>query len=71
MGSLFGTDGVRGIANRGLDCPLAYNIGRAVAAIIAEGKDKKPLFLIGGASESSRRPLCHTLSENTGRTRAS
>lgn len=62
MGSLFGTDGVRGIANRGLDCPLAYNIGRAVAAIIAEGKDKKPLFLIGGDTRTSTEMLSAAVS---------
>ena len=30
MGKLFGTDGVRGIANKDLTPELAYNIGRAV-----------------------------------------
>ena len=38
MGKLFGTDGVRGIANKDLTPELAYNVGRAGAYILAEGK---------------------------------
>lgn len=53
MGILFGTDGVRGVANRELDCPLAYLIGRAVASILSEGKTQKPLFLTGGDTRAS------------------
>lgn len=57
MGILFGTDGVRGVANRELDCPLAYLIGRATAAILAEGKAQKPFFLIGGDTRASTAML--------------
>jgi phosphoglucosamine mutase len=47
MGKLFGTDGIRGIANVQLDAPLAYRIGQA-AAIVLGGKDgKKPEVVIG------------------------
>lgn len=38
MGILFGTDGVRGIANKELTPELAFKIGRAGAYILARGK---------------------------------
>ncbi len=38
MGRLFGTDGVRGIANKELTCELAYKIGRAGAYVLAKEK---------------------------------
>ena len=41
MGILFGTDGVRGIANKDLTPELAFNIGRAGAYILARGKKGK------------------------------
>ncbi len=48
MGKLFGTDGIRGIVNAGLDAELAYKVGLAAAAVLAEEKDEgKPLFTIG------------------------
>lgn len=31
MGKLFGTDGIRGVANKGLDSILAYKLGQACA----------------------------------------
>lgn len=48
MSKLFGTDGVRGIANRELTCELAIKIGKA-AAIVLSGdlKNRKPKILIG------------------------
>ncbi|NLG85505.1 MAG: phosphoglucosamine mutase [Firmicutes bacterium] len=45
MGKLFGTDGVRGVANRELTPELAFRLGRAGAAVLAAGK--KPRVLIG------------------------
>lgn len=45
MGRLFGTDGVRGVANRGLTPELAFRLGRAGAAVIAGGG--RPRVLIG------------------------
>jgi len=39
MSRLFGTDGVRGVANRDLTPELALQIGRAAAAVIAESQD--------------------------------
>jgi len=41
MGKLFGTDGVRGIANKDLSPELAFKIGRAGAYILAKGKKGK------------------------------
>ncbi len=46
MGRLFGTDGVRGVANKELTASLAYDIGKAAAFVLSEG-DKRPLFIIG------------------------
>ena len=36
MGRLFGTDGVRGIANRELTAELAMQIGKAAAYVLTE-----------------------------------
>ncbi|MFA5523628.1 MAG: phosphoglucosamine mutase [Tissierellales bacterium] len=46
MGRLFGTDGVRGVANKELTCELAYKIGRAGAYVLA--KDKKDVKIVVG-----------------------
>lgn len=47
MGKLFGTDGIRGIANEQLDAPLAYRIGQAAAIVLGRGCVEKPLVVIG------------------------
>lgn len=48
MGKLFGTDGIRGVVNAGLDAELAYKVGLAAAQVLAEEKTGgKPLFTIG------------------------
>lgn len=46
MGKLFGTDGVRGVANTELTAELAYQLGRAGAYILTGGK-KKAKIVIG------------------------
>lgn len=46
MERMFGTDGVRGIANEELTAELAYNLGRAGAYILTEGAHK-PKILVG------------------------
>jgi phosphoglucosamine mutase len=46
MGKLFGTDGVRGIANTELTAELAYQLGRVGAYILTGGK-KKAKIVIG------------------------
>jgi len=40
MSRLFGTDGVRGIANEELTVELAYKLGRAGAFALTEGAHK-------------------------------
>lgn len=48
MGKLFGTDGIRGVVNAGLDAELAYKVGLAAALVLSEEKKEgKPLFTIG------------------------
>lgn len=48
MGKLFGTDGIRGVVNAGLDGELAYQVGLAAATVLAKAKQGgKPLFTIG------------------------
>lgn len=47
MGRLFGTDGVRGIANIELTAELAMNIGRAAAMVLISDEVKHPTVLIG------------------------
>jgi len=46
MGRMFGTDGVRGIANTELTAQLAYNLGRAGAFVLTEGAHK-PKIVVG------------------------
>ena len=47
MGRIFGTDGIRGIANTELSCKLTMNVGRAAAMVLAERLGRKPVILIG------------------------
>lgn len=47
MGRLFGTDGVRGIANVDLSCELAMKLGRAAAMVLSNNSRRRPLFVIG------------------------
>jgi phosphoglucosamine mutase len=46
MGKMFGTDGVRGIANTELTAELAYKLGRAGAYVLTEGTHK-PTIVVG------------------------
>lgn len=46
MGRIFGTDGVRGIANKELTAETAYDLGKAGAYILTEGTHK-PKILVG------------------------
>lgn len=45
MGSLFGTDGVRGIANKDLSAELAYRLGRATAYVLARDRQRPPILV--------------------------
>lgn len=48
MGKLFGTDGIRGVVNKGLDARLAYQVGQAAALVLSQEKYQgRPLFAIG------------------------
>ncbi len=46
MGRLFGTDGVRGVANAELTPELAFNLGKAGASVLGK-ENKRPVFVIG------------------------
>ena len=46
MGRLFGTDGVRGIANKELTPELAFNLGKAGAYVLKK-ENEKPIVVIG------------------------
>lgn len=47
MGRFFGTDGVRGIANKELTCELAIKIGKAAAKVLTENNHHRAKILIG------------------------
>ena len=47
MGRLFGTDGIRGIANQDLTCELATKLGRAAAEVLTNKSNRHPKVLIG------------------------
>ena len=52
MARMFGTDGVRGVANTELTVELAMGIGRATAMVLAE-EVKRPKVLIGMDTRAS------------------
>ena len=47
MRKLFGTDGVRGVANRELTSDLAFKLGQAAAYVLAGELDHKPRIMVG------------------------
>lgn len=47
MGRLFGTDGIRGIANENLTCELAMKIGRAASTVLSGNRRRRSVFVIG------------------------
>ena len=47
MARIFGTDGVRGIANKELTCELAFRLGRAAAIVLSGAMHKRARILIG------------------------
>ena len=61
MARMFGTDGVRGIANRDLTCELAMQIGRAGAYVLAN-EVHSPRILVGTDSRKSGAMLAAALS---------
>ena len=62
MGRLFGTDGVRGVANTELTCELSLEIGRAMAAVLTDDTHKKPKILIGTDTRASGQMIQSALS---------
>ncbi len=53
MTRLFGTDGVRGIANRDLTPDLAFKLGLAGALVLTEETHHKPTFVVGADTRIS------------------
>ncbi|MGN0672691.1 MAG: phosphoglucosamine mutase, partial [Anaerovoracaceae bacterium] len=47
MKRIFGTDGVRGIANRTLTPQLAFKLGRAGAKVLSSEDNHSPVIVIG------------------------
>ena len=45
MGRMFGTDGVRGVANTELTASIAYDLGRAGAYVLTEGAHKPKILV--------------------------
>ncbi len=57
MGKLFGTDGVRGIANLELTVDLAYKLGQAGAYVLTKENKHKATILIGSDTRISGEML--------------
>lgn len=53
MGRLFGTDGIRGIANKDISCELAMKVGKAVATVLSDGSRRRPVIVIGSDTRAS------------------
>ena len=47
MGKLFGTDGIRGVANKELTCDLAFRAGQAIAIVLTGELSHKAKIYIG------------------------
>jgi len=63
MGKLFGTDGVRGIANTELTPDLAFELGKAGAYVLGKtGNHEKPTIIIGRDTRISGNMLEDALS---------
>lgn len=60
MPRLFGTDGVRGIANRDLTCDLAFKLGQASAYVLASDVHR-PTILVGRDTRISGEMLENAL----------
>ena len=60
MGKLFGTDGIRGIANTTLGCEMALRVGRAAATLFSD-KHPRPAVIIGCDTRASSDMLCAAL----------
>ena len=61
MGRLFGTDGVRGIANEELTPVLAMQLGQAGAYVLTKEKEHKPTIMVGCDTRISGDMLANAL----------
>lgn len=62
MRRLFGTDGVRGIANEFLSCERAMAIGRALGHVLSSNKKYRPKVIIGMDTRISSEMLASAIS---------
>src|SRR5262249_11095942 len=53
MPRLFGTDGIRLIANSELTADLAHGLGRAAVVALTEGGDERPRIAVGRDTRAS------------------
>lgn len=62
MSRMFGTDGVRGVANKELTAPLAMQLGQAGAYVLSKDNGgKKPLLMVGCDTRRSGDMLANAL----------
>ena len=61
MARLFGTDGVRGVANQELTPLLAMQLGQAGAYILTKETDHKPTLMVGCDTRISGVMLANAL----------
>src|SRR5438034_3044458 len=53
MGRLFGTDGIRGVANGDLTADLAFRVGRAAVEVLTERGESRPHIAVGRDTRAS------------------
>ena len=53
MSKLFGTDGIRGVANQELSGELAYRLGRAAVIVLTEQEEARPRIAVGRDTRAS------------------
>lgn len=61
MGRLFGTDGVRGVANEELTPLMAMQLGQAGAYVLTKEKEHKPTIMVGCDTRISSDMLANAL----------
>ena len=61
MAKLFGTDGIRGIANSFLSCELAVKVGRAAGTVLSDGSRRRLLFCVGSDTRISSDMLSFSI----------
>ncbi|WIM08361.1 phosphoglucosamine mutase [Trueperella bernardiae] len=61
MARLFGTDGVRGLANREITPEFALQLGQAAARVLAEEAEGRPKAIVGRDTRQSSAMLSHAV----------